>query len=69
MAQGGSGWYNRLALILLNFKNLLSKLKMKLQLYIKSQSRSTVVRECWWKSAHSTEDQEEASAGSSWNVE
>lgn len=36
MPQGGSDWNNRLVLTLLNFKNLLSKLKMKLQLYMKS---------------------------------
>lgn len=62
MAQGGSDWYNRLVLILLNFKHLLSKLKVKLQLYIKSLSHWAVIRECWWKPAHSTEGQEKARA-------
>lgn len=69
MAQGGSDWYNKLVLLLLNFKHLLSKLKMKLQPYVKSRSHSAIVRECWWEPAHSTEGQEKARAGSSWNVE
>lgn len=69
MAQGGSDWYNRLVLTLLNFKNLLSKLKMKPQPYIKSWSHSAVVGECWWEPAHSTEGQEKARADSSGNVE